>query len=634
VTPLRLAATLMWIAASAAAQEQMFRLGDGANLEQVEITYVAVAPPARPGGYGSIAVRVTNLDQRAHVVRLDVSEAYSDNRAYGARRTLSLAAGEVATTALPIAWTTSGLRLGASVDGRRDHDFHQVTSGRGFGAPTVEVPAVLVVADDGTFGESTADALHRHFNRGAAAASPTYGGVARSVAARRSAELSEDWTALSRYDVIVVDLPSAGLDAARQRGLADWVAAGGLLVGVRGDEALLPEGPLKTALAPALGPEGPASGAHGAGEWTVMRDRPDAATLAAAFRRPPGEQIPGQGRRFAGLPLDGWFARLEIPGLGAIPVRLFLLLIVAYLIVVGVKARRILRARRPARLLVFLPAAGFGFAGAILAYGVVSEGLGVKGAVRSFTLLDQRTRVASAFAARTLYAGLAPGRLDAGPRTLVASPDFVDALEDRAPHRLIFDLDHGRSLDGSALPARRPTTLVTASVDVARERLRFRRRDDGGLDVLAEPTFRPLPGAPMVVRDHSGAWYEGDAAGPLKKSDEKTARVALRRCLDGFAGVAVAAPWTEEQVDSWTRRGRRYSYLVHEVGERSPPEAPEEQQRVALWLAAMAERALRQGGYVAAVEAAPFLDGFGLDAAWRASSHLVAGVLAEDDFGR
>lgn len=634
-------AALLLCAAASYAQEQTVRIGREADSEQVEISFVPASPPRRFGALGFVQLRVKNLDAVEHDVRVGFRDGWgNDVSAFAARRNLRLAAGETAVVTLPVPATDNGLRLDAAVDGRdRGRAYNMLTTNAGM---TVGgAPAGLVVAE-----RKEAVRLATELNAkagGSAASARRYGGTDLSAFAQATPdELPEHWTLLTRNDAIFLDLEARDLDAVRQQAIADWVSAGGELFAFGGAAPGLPEGPLKELLQPELGAAKttPPTHRHGAGSWRVYGNRPAALYLhdALVASRTDGNRVAAV---YGGFPQDGWLARLVVPGLGRVPVRLFLGLLGAYLLFVGWQTRRLIKARRPERLLVFLPAAGLLMTVAILAYGVVSEGLGTKGAARSFTLLDQRARTATSFTTRTLYAGLEPARLDAGLKTLTIAP-AVHQQGVEAAHRQIFDLDRGGGFDGSLLPARRPTVIGTVTVDRARDRLRFKRRDDGGLDVLAEPGLKPRADAPLVVRDGEGTWFAGLGTGPLKRMPHEEASQALDTAVARFASTEVVPPRDEQRNQGGFGFGRRRgfyavgSFTSYPGGEEpDAPGSPAAQRRLHEWVREQAVAVVRQGGWCGVVEATPaFVSGLGLDTEWKSATHLVAGSLAEDDIGR
>lgn len=635
-------AALMLCAAVSDAQEQTVRIGREADSEEVEIAFVPASPPRRFGALGFVQLRVKNLDAVEHDVRVGFRDGWgNDVSAFAARRNLRLAAGETAVVTLPVPATENGLRLDAAVDGRerlRAYNMLTTNAGMTFGG----APAGLVVAE-----RKEAVRLATELNGkagGSAASARRYGGTDLSAFAQATPdELPEHWTLLTRNDAIFLDLEARDLDAVRQQAVADWVSSGGDLFAFGGAAPGLPEGPLKELLQPELGTLKPTPATphrHGAGSWRVYGNRPTALSLHDTLISSRTEQNRGAAV-YGGFPEDGWLARLVIPGLGRVPVRLFLGLLGAYLLFVGWQTRRMIKARRPERLLVFLPAAGLLMTVAILAYGVLSEGLGTKGAARSFTLLDQRARTATSFTTRTLYAGLEPARLDAGLKTLTIAP-AVHQQGVEAAHRQIFDLDRGGGFDGSLLPARRPTVIGTVTVDRARDRLRFKRREDGGLDVLAEPGLKPCADAPLVVRDGEGTWFAGLGTGPLKRLPQAEAVQALDAAIARFASTEVAPPRDENRDRGGFGFGRRRGYYA--VGmhggytggqEPDEPGSPAAQKRLHDWVREQASAVVRQGGWCGVVEATPaFVGGLGLDTEWKSATHVVAGTLAEDDVGR
>jgi hypothetical protein len=634
-------ASLLLCAAASYAQEQTIRIGREADSEEVEIAFVPASPPRRLGALGFVQLRVKNLDAVERDVRVGFRDGWgNDVSAFAARRNLRLAAGETAVVTLPVPATENGLRLDASVDGReRGRAYNMLTTNAGM--TLGGAPAGLVVAE-----RKEAVRLATELNAKAGGSSTSarhFGGTDLSAFAQATPdELPEHWTLLTRNDAIFLDLETRDLDAVRQQAISDWVSSGGELFAFGGASPGLPEGPLKELLQPELGAAKatPPTHRHGAGAWRVYGNRPAALYLHDALVASRTEQSRGAAV-YGGFPQDGWLARLVIPGLGRVPVRLFLGLLGAYLLFVGWQTRRMIKARRPERLLVFLPAAGLLMTVAILAYGIVSEGLGTKGAARSFTLLDQRARTATSFTTRTLYAGLEPARLDAGLKTLTIAP-AVHQQGVEAAHRQIFDLDRGGGFDGSLLPARRPTVIGTVTVDRARDRLRFKRRDDGGLDVLAEPGLKPRADAPLVVRDGEGTWFAGLGTGPLKRMTHEEASQALDAAVAYFASTEVVSPRDEQRSQGGFGFGRRRVFYpvgsftsYPSGGEPDAPGSPAAQKRLHEWVREQAVAVVRQGGWCGVVEATPaFVGGLGLDTEWKSATHVVAGTLAEDDVGR
>lgn len=98
-----------------------------------------------------------------------------------------------------------------------------------------------------------------------------------------------------------------------------------------------------------------------------------------------------------------------VPGIGRAPVGTFLLLITAFCVVIGPVNYFFLRRRRHLYLLLVTVPVGAGLVTlALFTYALVSDGLGVRVRVRSFTEIDQRTEQAVSWSRQSYYAGLAP----------------------------------------------------------------------------------------------------------------------------------------------------------------------------------------------------------------------------------
>ena len=627
------------------AQEQTIKTGVQRGEEQIEITYMTAPPVLRAGAFGHTTLRVKNIDGRRRTVVVGGVEGYNQQSGFSARRRLELEPGESAEVVVPIPSTNNNYRLLVEVDGSVHRDFNVLTTG-GSHSSSSRGPSVLCVAEStAAAGElaralgsvaATPSASARGARRGAAVASIT--GDPRCIASI-TADLPTDWTLLSRNDVIVADAAARDLDAVQQAAIVDWTAAGGTLLILGGRKPGLPEGPLRTLVADDLEKTEIKSGFRrkAAGRWLVLPNPADAETMLRVrdlISADPELQATAM-RIYAGLPVDGWYAPLELPGVGRVPVRLFLVLVVAYLAFVAIRARAILKSRRPERMLFFLPVAGCTAAFAVLAYGAVSEGLGVKGAVRSFTLLDQRDRTAVAFSQQTLFAAFEPSRVDFGGRTLLAAPgnsSFAGSI------RQALSLDGGRSYDGSMLPARRPTTFAANTVADARERLRFRRRPDGGLDVLAEPGFLPVANAPLVVRDARGAYFSGPGQGPLAPVGAEAATKAMQDLVTRFGAVR-AKQGFDFDPDEYASMSSPFA-LSPIVAPATPsaadrrPGGDEQQALLARSLFDAMRRTVEGGGWCGLIGERPaFIESLGLTVEWQASAHLAAGIMAEDDLG-
>ena len=112
-----------------------------------------------------------------------------------------------------------------------------------------------------------------------------------------------------------------------------------------------------------------------------------------------------------------------VPGIGRAPVGSFLVLITAFVIAIGpVNYFLLRRKRRLYLLLVTVPLGAALVSLTLFAYALISDGLGVRLRVRSFTEIDQRAGRAVSWSRQSYYAGLAPSGGLTFPETAVVFP--------------------------------------------------------------------------------------------------------------------------------------------------------------------------------------------------------------------
>jgi hypothetical protein len=493
-------AALAALAAPVAAQEQTFTVpADPSAPREQAITIVsdATAGARRPGGFGWVRVEAFNPDVASHEVELGVGDRSSLGGAH-ARRVVRLGPGERAALSLPVPYANWLNELVVRVDGGEPASSNIVAAVPG---STSTLPSILALTDDASFG-----ALLR---ARAEIEMPVLvdSGTLTGFVVKRVRDLPDAWQMLSAFDVIVLDARSDFLRPESQQVLADWVAAGGRLV-VAG-EAPSGDAPLAAMLDDA--PRTPGThGRAGLGQWMLApRNEQCLGQDVMQWLRAP--ELPGLGRSFSGLPHDGLASHLVIPGVGKVPRRQFLLLILAFIVAIGVITLMQVRRKRHGRLLVVVPGTGMAFTFALLAYGYLSEGLGIKGVVRSVTLLDQRRHEAVDVAQRTVYAGLQPdepaARAGHAARLVGPVPGFRRAAP--APPRARADQRLGRRQpgaarapadeprDGQRVPAARAAAAAARGAAAPDDRARRRAAPVGRARLVAGAR---LPG--RVVGEH------------------------------------------------------------------------------------------------------------------------------------
>lgn len=607
----------LWLAAGAAAQPQSLSLrakNAPATAPAVSVDIAStLVPHGRPGPIGWATVSYENPDLVPHRVEISFAD-WGETVVH--RDTVSLAPSERVVRHYALQRWQNAIFPRVRLDREDEVQGNPMPSG------TSGIGVLLVTTRAG----STAF-VEAMLEPGLGRPSPTESTPGRRVPRSASPKpfgivdqlphgLPDRWQCLAGFDLIVVDAGLA-LGAERERVLLDYVAAGGALLAL--DAGTLGDGPLRTAI------RGGPSGQLGFGRW-FAGERARGGDGDRAFAAWVADPVDGLGvagtRALSGPASDGQHLDLEIPGLGSVPVLAFFVLILVFVIAAGpVNLFLCKRAGRPVLMVLTLPALGFGFAGAILLWGMFSEGLGVKGAVRSITWLDQREHYAVTHATQTLYAGTTQARLTPAPGTLfLCSAVGLTTYRDAGTYA--YRVDGAGVVDGDVLPSRTPTTLVGVTAQRSRERLRFKRATDGGLEALVGPGLTLAPEG-VVVRDHGGRWFATrPGASGLQPIDAADAGVLVREARGRYAQVILA--------EGGTNRMRNFEVVMPITRAHGVP-ITGAQEALQQWLLTRVET-LAPGSYLAWADTNATVDGFGLaNVEWRGRHHLVLGLLAEED---
>jgi hypothetical protein len=189
----------------------------------------------------------------------------------------------------------------------------------------------------------------------------------------------------------------------------------------------------------------------------------------------------------------------------------FMALLFLFSLVIGPVNRIVLkRMGRPNLQLVTIPAIALAFSGALLAYGIFHQGVDIKTASHTLSVLDQRTHRVSTVENRAIFVGLSPGR---GLRPESGTAVFPVDLDDRS-ERYAVDFDEGLLLKGTYLPVRDPRRQLILSERAARGRLAVELAEGelrvrNAFDVTIEELY---------VRDDAGVWFQSD--GFLEPGDD------------------------------------------------------------------------------------------------------------------
>ncbi len=556
---------------------------------------------ARGGGYGWVQVDIKNPDRESHEVEMVVEEAYGRSSKYVATRTVLLEPGAHTTQFLPLPSLRRTMELICRVDGfDRGRGRHRIdVEDRSYGL------AGLAVTDHAGEHASWKELFDneltigfpkqtvRRWVRGKQKTEVL--SVMQHFPHRGSTALPPRWQMLSGFDFVVID--GRGVEAApSQQVLADYVQAGGSALLYHADH-LDGDSILRQAF-PRMG-----AGRHGFGTYFVcdgavpFLDERRRRAIDDWFGGASSGVLARHGKSHSQPLSQGVHWGDGIPGLGDIPVGLFFFVLLAFAILAGpFNYFYWKRQRRLSMLLLTVPGAGFGVTAVILAAGLLSEGLGVKGCIASVSLLDQVEHEATTWTSRELYAGLTPGELTPDSRTYVFSSNVRARHHWRSPvsHVQRVDLDRGGTIAGQLVPARYQSNVTTASIRTVRDRMRFRVRGDGKLETLVGPEFglESVGANSIVFRDFDGDYYAGGQDGLLSPIDAVDWQSRIRSLLRTNT-TATPDPAFLEMVDR-----------------------------------------LPGGYYVAACTRNPCFDDFGLTVNWLRSIHTVIGTIAQEDLVR
>jgi len=586
---------------------------------QVYTQILHVAGPARKAGYGYTRIYFQNRSDRRRVIDVRLSMYYRRDDRYLVRGHLELEGKESGKLFLPIPFNQSPIRYQIDVDGVSWEN----GSNRFPGYVANSVVSVLCVTGNTGTGVAWKSDLTARLGR------------AKSIRRRRrgtnlgfqqieAQDLPDRWVLLSGFDLLIVDAASDALTEQQQATLANYVAAGGSLIVL--NHATLAKGPLYRALEAIAGQTGAARGggtlvgthdfghvlAFGDSGESFRRPGPGLAedpVIAGFFSKPGTGALWARERPYSGPATADSYDKLHIPGLNEVPVRLFFFLILGFAVLVGPVNWTLFvkRKKQPMMLLATIPITGIGFATVILSWGVISEGFGLQGNIRSLILLDQRSHAATVRGTRTIYAGLSPAKLAVSSDTYLYTRSFPSSY---AKYDTELVIDNDGSFGGGALPSRVEVTYATATRTRARDRLRF-KKNGTKLSVLADDSFAPVRRARSVLLcDFAGKFWIGQADGSMKPATRNAAAALQRQYLRAFRDEPVEG---NRQLRAFETRNAPNAWkLSHPwMGQVTKPLAP--------------------GSYLAWVNRFEGEDDFGLHVEYAAFSRLVRGTLAEED---
>jgi hypothetical protein len=185
------------------------------------------------------------------------------------------------------------------------------------------------------------------------------------------------------------------------------------------------------------------------------------------------------------FPKDGY--RLPIPGIGGVPVRSYLAILVAFSVLIGpVNFIWLRRKRRQILLVLTAPLISVTFILLLSGYVFLGEGFDVTVRAESLTMLDQKTNRAATRATVSMYAaGMAPSnglRFSRDTAIFPRTGGFF-AIPGRSSERQAIDLTDAQQFTTGIAKVRAPSNFEEISFRPARARLSFNHAD-GGITVV------------------------------------------------------------------------------------------------------------------------------------------------------
>jgi hypothetical protein len=443
-------------------------------------------------GYLPVRIDLTNSGDARVIDIVARSQRFSHSRrgwvesGIDARRSVRLEKGDRVqlTMPLPIAADNESIQYEFREGSRRLETVHfgSLESGR-----SLADAGILIVADaGGAFGKS-ATGWGRPVKMAGMFTPPAGTTLPTMDVVLPPARVPADWLGFTSVRAVLTGPKDwEQLNDAQKDALLAWTASGGDLIVVDGTlAALFPEG---RAL--------PAATANGGAAPYVVAPyffghihmptlaAVESAGLAATLTtvelaaKDADRALPANRASDWARILDRGF-QLPIPGVERVPARAYLVILIAFTVLIGpVNYWFLWRRRQQVLLVLTTPLISAVFVVLLAGYVVFAEGFGVRGRVVSFTLLDQATKQAATRATASLYAaGMTPAGGLLFPRDVAVYRIGADGK--MAPSRQTLDLTESQRYPSGALEARSPTNLEVIGFRPARERLSFSRDGEG-----------------------------------------------------------------------------------------------------------------------------------------------------------
>ncbi len=231
-------------------------------------------------------------------------------------------------------------------------------------------------------------------------------------------------------------------------------------------------------------------------------------------------------------------APVPVPGTGRVPVGGFVAIAVLFALLVGpVNLWWCARRGRRHLLLVTTPLLSLVASVLLLVYGLIADGLHTRRLAVQVLALDAQSGRAAAWTGLSLFAGLAPGRIDLDADDLITVV-LAEADDGRNQERTDLVWDGAQRATGGWIPSRANRQLAIATVRPERRRLAFARTAEGW--AVTNGFDRPL--AALVLTDPEGRpWHLESTVAPGAAAPLAAGAVVLDPPLARLPAAASAA---------------------------------------------------------------------------------------------
>jgi len=350
---------------------------------------------------------------------------------------------------------------------------------------TADEASVLVVGDSATSYRGAAVNWLRPlptFGRGfPGGVSPTViGTIPRVDLMLDPSRLPADWLGYASLRAVLLGPEQwNALEGPQREALLEWIACGGDLFFVDGDPKTLVGESARTLKSHVLNQDGPLPYFFGRIYRVNSSSMDIGGLLAAIYTSRNGKidmayALPAN-RHSRWLTFADRGFRLSIPGVGGIPVRSYLAILIVFSVLIAPVNYVVLwRKKRQVLLVLTTPLISILFIALLAGYAVLGEGLGIHERSDSFTILDQSKKHAATRASVSMYAaGMAPWNGLRFPRETAIFPVGTDGKGTR--DRVTLELSETQQFSSGIVRARAPSNFEEISFRPARERLTFNR---------------------------------------------------------------------------------------------------------------------------------------------------------------